>query len=110
MAALGELPRALGVGSKVFDGGISAGPASYLVGGFTITSEIASADVFGVIPQDARLLATSNFFYVLKALFTTRTITVTVYSMNALAGGAFAETANSGNFSALNFNWFAIGN
>lgn len=108
--AIGELPRALGVGSKVFDGGIAAGPASYLAGGFTITTEITSSSVFGVIPQDARLLAASNFFYVLVQTFASVTLTVKVYTMNALAGGAFAEAANAGNFSALNFNWFCIGN
>lgn len=111
MANQGKLPRATGRGDNVRQAGSSAGPASYVAGGFTLDTgllTIANED-YQVQADDPRFLATNQVQWALVLSQANGVITVKIYSQDVSGANAWAETAAAGDFSSINFNWHAVG-
>lgn len=111
---LGEVPQALGRGSRLISGGSIAGPASYLAGGFTIAATLtglSTIESIVVTPRNEAELQIDDFAYGISYSFTGGVITILL--REAELGGttpqSWAEVANATDLSALTFDYQVIG-
>lgn len=114
MTILGGLipPTAQGRARFAYDAGNSAGPASYVAGGFTLTSLLTAPTDWQAWTDDETLLRATATVSRLVMSISGGTITVKVYDFITLANSAaiaWAETANTGNFAGKTFRYRAVG-
>lgn len=107
MTILGALPQAIGRGQNLYDYGNASGPTSYLIGtGVGFTTLLGTPLDWEVWVDDQTLLRASDTGYALVSTLSSGVTKTLVYSF---AAGAWAESANAGNFAGIKFRYRAVG-
>ena len=111
MVLAARLPRAEGLGASYIDQTSVAGPASYVTGGFAITTGLSTIDRVVVSPRDTRMLAVDDTVYAYSYTVAGGVITVIVYQASTVGAGpnAWAEVAAAVDLSAINFDTMSVG-
>ena len=108
---LGEAPRALSRGSRLWDLGSAAGPASYAAGGFNITTDLTALDGVMVAARNSQILAAADTVYEVRYSVTGGVINIQVFTASTVGAGpnAWAQIADTTDLSGVTFDYLALG-